>query len=69
MKKERKYSITYDLLKQYQDASLLNSQSLIKEAGILYKRGYLARAYYLACASIEETGKAYNAFSAQGRNL
>ena len=69
MKKERNYEITEELLKQYQEASLNNSQDLLSEASLLYDHGHHARAYFLACASIEETGKAYSAFSARGRNL
>lgn len=49
--------------------ALQNANQLLQEASLLYERGFLPRAYFLAVASIEETGKALLAFDAQGRNL
>jgi len=69
VQKYRSYVIDGDFLKQYQKMSLSNSSSLLKEAILLFKNGYNARGYFLACVSMEETGKAYQAFSARGRNL
>lgn len=50
-------------------AALANASELIAEASLLYSHGHVARAYFLAVASIEETGKAYLAFDSRGRNL
>lgn len=64
-----KFRFTVDLLQEYSLASLNNAAELIEEASLLYERGHIARAYFLAVASIEETGKAWLAFDGQGRNL
>jgi AbiV family abortive infection protein len=69
MQKQRKYHLTHDLLKEYQECSLLNSSELLVEATFLLSQKHYARAYFIGCASLEETGKGYLAFSARGRNL
>ncbi len=60
---------TSELLRDYSLAALANASELIAEALLLYRHGHFARAYFLAVASIEETGKAYLAFDGRGRNL
>lgn len=67
--KERTYIVTEEFLVRYQNASLNNSRSLLEEATLLFEHRHNARAYFLACAAIEETGKAFQAFLARGRNL
>jgi AbiV family abortive infection protein len=69
MKKERNYKLTLEILEQYQSVALENAENLIWEAECLLRAKYWARSYFLACSSIEETGKALMAFSARGRNL
>lgn len=61
--------MTADLLRQYSDAALGNADDLLVEAMLLLGHGHAARAYFLAVASIEESGKALQAFDAQTRNL
>lgn len=63
------FRFTVDLLREYSAAALKNASELLEEASLLYTNGHPARAYFLAVASIEETGKALQAFDAQGRNL
>lgn len=63
------FRFTVDLLREYGAAALQNASDLLGEASLLYANGHAARAYFLAVASIEETGKALQAFDAQGRNL
>lgn len=69
MKKERNYSLSHDMLHKYLDAALINASDLLKEATTFLSQERYSRSYFLACASLEETGKAYLAFSAMGRNL
>jgi len=69
MKKERDYDLTDKLLVSYRDAALDNSRQLIDEAQLLFSKEHYARTYFLALASIEETGKAHILFDAMGRNL
>ena len=69
MKKKRNYVVTAELLDDYQVAALKNAESLLAEASLLYDGGKLARAYFLAVSSIEESGKAYLAFAGKQRNL
>lgn len=69
MKKERNYSLSLDMLHKYLDLSLINASDLLSEATSFLSQGRYARTYFLACAALEETGKAYLAFSAMGRNL
>lgn len=69
MSNPEKIKFTVELLRDYSLAALANASELILEATILHKHGYSARAYFLAVASIEETGKAFLAFDGQGRNL
>ena len=61
--------LTPELLSEYSVAALKNAAELLMEALLLYQNKHLARAYFLAVASIEEGGKAYLAFDCQGRNL
>lgn len=63
------FRFTVDLLRDYCTAALQNASELLEEASLLFSNGHSARAYFLAVASIEETGKALLAFDAQGRNL
>ncbi|HOC45077.1 MAG TPA: AbiV family abortive infection protein [Syntrophorhabdaceae bacterium] len=69
MRKQRGCALTIDLLDAYQDAALANARELLEEARLLLSEKHYARAYFLAMACIEETGKAYSAFDAKGRNL
>ena len=69
MKKERNYKLTHEILEQYQSAALENAQDLVREAHCLLRSQYWSRAYFLSCSSIEETGKAFQAFLARGKNL
>jgi len=66
---ETQFKFTVDLLREYSAAALHNANELLREASLLCTNGHAARAYFLAVASIEETGKALQAFDAQGRNL
>ena len=63
------FRFTVDLLREYSAAALKNAGDLLDEASLLSANGHAARAYFLAVASIEETGKAIQAYDAQGRNL
>lgn len=67
--KHRDYQLTADLLREYRDAALMNAQALLEEAALLLAHGYFARAYFLSASSIEEAGKAAQAFEGIGRNL
>jgi AbiV family abortive infection protein len=58
-----------DLLRTYSAAALQNAGELLAEATLLRDHGHWARAYFLAIATIEEAGKALQAFDAQKRNL
>lgn len=69
MKKERNHPLTLQLLDEYQKGAFQNASELIDEAEALLKKKHFARAYYLACASLEEAGKAFLAFLSKGRNL
>jgi AbiV family abortive infection protein len=69
MRKQRGYVLTIELLDAYQNAALANARELLEEAQLLLSGKHHARAYFLALASIEETGKAYCAFDARGRDL
>jgi len=69
MKKERIYRLTLQVLDEYQVSAFQNASELIAEAETLLERKYFARTYYLACAALEESGKAFLAFSSKGRNL
>lgn len=60
---------TADMLKEYESAAIRNAEQLHLEAVLLQKNGHHARGYFLAVASIEETGKAALAFKGRGRNL
>lgn len=68
-KKNKNYEINKNILKEYQENALQNAMELLNEAQLLLTHKHYARAYYLACLSMEETGKACIAWSAQGRNL
>lgn len=67
--KNREYQLTSELLQQYLDAALVNAQALVEEATLLLGQAHYARAYFLAASSIEESGKAVQAFEGLGRNL
>lgn len=66
---EAEFRFTVELLREYSAAALKNAAELLEEASLLHENSRAARAYFLAVASIEETGKALQAFDAQGRNL
>lgn len=61
--------LTPALLRSYSQAALRNADELLVEASLLGSHNHLARAYFLAVACIEETGKALLAFDSQNRNL
>lgn len=61
--------LTKTLLHSYSEAAFRNAKELLAEASILRDHGHMARAYFLAVASIEEAGKALLAFDSQNRNL
>jgi AbiV family abortive infection protein len=69
MKKARDHALSSAFLVAYRAAALTNAAQLLAEARVLLANQHFARAYFLAIASLEETGKAYLAFTAQGRNL
>lgn len=69
MVKERKYTLTPELLSAYKENALRNAALLLDEATILLQNSKWSGAYFLACASIEETGKAFLAFNSTNRNL
>ncbi|MFH1008245.1 MAG: AbiV family abortive infection protein [Candidatus Latescibacterota bacterium] len=69
MIKERKYTITVDLLNSHKGNALKNAALLLEEAKILLLHKKWPGAYFLGCASIEETGKASMAFDSVNRNL
>ena len=69
MSKPRSIQFSPKLLRDYSFAALANANELVMEAIILHKHGHFARAYFLAVASIEETGKSFLAFDNQQRNL
>ena len=69
MIKERKYTITADLLTAYKENALRNAALILEEAKILLQSQKWSGAYFLGCASIEETGKAFLAFNSVNRNL
>ena len=62
-------NLTKTLLKSYCEAALGNANELLAEASLLRDHNHMARAYFLAVACIEESGKALLAFEAQNRNL
>ena len=66
---DSEFRFSINLLREYGAAALQNASELLDEASLLNRNGHMARAYVLAVASIEETGKALLAFDAQGRNL
>jgi AbiV family abortive infection protein len=68
-KPTRTYPITLETLTAYQQAAMRNAAALLEEAQALFQGGHYARAYFLAEAAIEETGKAAIAHFAKGRNL
>ena len=68
-KKIRTYPITDNLLKDYARAALLNAADLLLEGNLLLANNRVPRAYFLAVAAIEETGKASLAFNGIGRRF
>jgi len=69
MSKTKNYKLTASLLSEYQENALNNAFDLLNEAKLLLVNKHHARAYFLAIASVEETGKSQIAYSAKGRNL
>lgn len=69
MSKPGSVRFTSKLLQEYCVAAIKNAAALAAEALLLLQHKHFARAYFLAVASIEETGKASTAFDAQGRNF
>lgn len=61
--------MTEDVLRAFSVVALSNAGELLDEATLLRDHGHSARAYFLAIASIEETGKALLAFNSQQRCL
>lgn len=61
--------MTPELLRSFSEAALGNAHELATEASLLLEHDHVARAYFLAVASVEETGKALLAFDGQNRNL
>ena len=58
-----------EALAEFSQAAIANAAELAEEASLLAKHNHFARAYFLAIASIEETGKAILLFDARCRNL
>jgi AbiV family abortive infection protein len=69
VKKNRNYKLDLKILYEYQILALDNAEDLVLSSKSLFEKQFYARAYFLACSSIEETGKAYLAFTSKGRNL
>ena len=69
MIRDRKYILTPELLLSYSKAALKNARALWDESCALIDSSHYPRAYFLACASIEETGKAFIAFNSINRKL
>jgi len=67
--KDRDYTLTPDLLREYRNAALVNAQELLEEATLLLAHKKYARAYFLSASTIEEAGKAVQAFEGLGKNL
>ena len=67
--KDRNYDLTFDLISEYRDSALVNAQALLEEAALLLAHGHYARTYFLSASSIEEAGKAVQAFEGLGKNL
>lgn len=61
--------IAPEVLQGLCQGALRNAGELAREAKLLCENKHYARAYFLAVASIEETGKASIAFDALGRDL
>ena len=68
-KKSSGYTLTSTLLKGYRKAAVDNARELQYEAALLLANNHYSRAHFLAAASIEEIGKAVQAFDALGRNV
>jgi AbiV family abortive infection protein len=66
---EKQPYLSLEVLQNYCDGALRNAAELAEEAALLCENARFARAYFLAIASIEETGKAAMAFDARGRDL
>lgn len=63
------FRYTVELLSQYSKTALDNAKELIDEAVLLFEHGHLARSYFISVAAIEEIGKSFISYDAQGRNL
>lgn len=68
-RKNREFQLSIELLEKYRDAAIVNAQALLEEAALLLSHGHYARGYFLAASSIEEAGKAVQAFEGMGRNF
>jgi AbiV family abortive infection protein len=68
-KRNRGYQLSSMMLRGYRKAAVDNSRELQYEAALLLRHNHFARAYFLAVTSIEEMGKAMQAFDALGRNV
>ncbi len=68
-KKNRGYQLSSMMLRGYRKAAVDNARELQYEAELLLRNNHYARAYFLAVTSIEEMGKAMQAFDALGRNV
>jgi AbiV family abortive infection protein len=66
---KKEYQISKDILKEYSSQAINNAHDLIRSSQLLFDNKFFARAYFLAVASIEETGKAYLAYTSIGRNI
>jgi len=69
VERSESFRFSLALLKDYSSAALRNAKALLDEASLLLENKHHARAYFLAVSSIEETGKAAQTYSAQGRDL
>lgn len=69
MKKARDYDVNDKFLMEYEQAAIANAEELLNDAKTLLEQESFARTYFLSVASIEETGKAYIAFTSRGRDL
>lgn len=69
IKRNRGYQLTTPMLRGFRKAAVDNARELMYEAHLLLRHNHVARAYFLAVISVEEIGKAMQAFDALGRNI
>jgi AbiV family abortive infection protein len=69
VQKNKNYTLDLKILDEYQNQAVDNSEDLVLSSKLLFENHFYARSYFLACSSIEETGKAYLAYTSKGRNL